>query len=151
MLFLIREPLWLSGLLLVGLTSMLACLGPSLVRRFVVLEKLTPNNEVAGLEFAAVGRLYAVLLAFSIILVWQKYLTADGTVEKEADAAESMYHLSSGLDEPQASALRSALTFYLRSAVSDEWPAMEDSDGPQRHHLAAEGFIRPRTGELGLL
>ncbi len=142
MLVLTREPLWLSGLLLVGLTSIIAYFGPGLVRRFVALEKLTTNNEVAGLEFAAVGRLYAVLLAFSIILVWQEYLAADSTVEKEAGAIESMYHLSSGLDEPQASALRGALTFYLRSVVSDEWPAMEDGKESRNTHQALEGIYK---------
>ncbi len=69
MLLLTSEPLWLLGLLLVGLTSVIACLGPRLVRRFVALEKLTTNNEVAGFKFATVGVLYAVLLAFAIILV----------------------------------------------------------------------------------
>jgi hypothetical protein len=44
-------------------------LGPSLVRRYVTLEKLTTNNEVAGFKFAVVGVLYAVLVAFAIIVV----------------------------------------------------------------------------------
>ena len=64
--FLTRQPLWLSGMLLVGLTTALAMIGPRLVRRYVTLEKLTTNNEVAGFKFAAVGVLCAVLLAFAI-------------------------------------------------------------------------------------
>jgi hypothetical protein len=55
-----REPLWLLGFLLVGLTTILACLGPLFVRRFVTLEKLRANNEVAGFKFATVGTLYAL-------------------------------------------------------------------------------------------
>jgi hypothetical protein len=142
MLFLTREPLWLSGLLLVGLTSVIACFGPGLIRRFVALEKLTTNNEVAGFKFATVGVLYAVLLAFAIILVWQKYSDADGTVEREAGAAAAMYHLSRGVDEPQASALRVALTSYLRSVVSDEWPAMEDGKESKNTHQALDGLYK---------
>jgi hypothetical protein len=146
MLFLTREPLWLSGLLMVGLTSVLACLGPSLIRRFVALEKLTTNNEVAGFKFATVGVLYAVLLAFSIIVVWEKFNDAEATVEKEAGAAAAMYHLSSGLDEPQASALRGALTFYLRSAISKEWPAMEDGRESASTHQALDGIYKVVLG-----
>ncbi len=146
MLLLTREPLWLLGLLLVGLTSVLACFGPRLVRRFVALEKLTTNNEVAGFKFATVGVLYAVLLAFAIILVWQKYSDADGTVEKEAGAAAAMYHLSSGLDEPQASAIRSALTAYLKSAISDEWPAMEAGKESESTHRALDGIYKAVLG-----
>lgn len=137
-LFLIHEPLWFSGFLLVGVTSILACLGPVLVRRFIALEKLTTNNEVAGFKFATVGVLYAVLLAFAIILVWEKYSDAEGIVAKEAGAAAAIYHLSSGLDETKAAALRSALTAYLRSAVADEWPAMEDqTESMKTHQLLA--------------
>jgi Na+/proline symporter len=146
MLFLTREPLWLSGLLLVGLTSVIACFGPSVVRRFVALEKLTTNNEVAGFKFATVGVLYAVLLAFAIILVWQKYSDAESTVEREAGAAAAMYHLSSGLGETQAPALRAALTVYLRSAISDEWPAMESGNESKNTHEALEGLYRAVLG-----
>ena len=71
--FLQNQSLWLSGLLLVGLTTGLAMLGPILVRRYVTLERLTANNEVAGFKFAVVGVLYAVLLAFAIIVVWEKF------------------------------------------------------------------------------
>ncbi len=140
MLFLTREPLWLSGLFLVGLTSVLACFGPLIVRRFVALEKLTTNNEVAGFKFATVGVLYAVLLAFAIILVWEKYADADNTVEKEAGAAAALYHISSGLESNEASALKTALTAYLRSAVSNEWPAMEGGGESKKTHTALEAL-----------
>jgi Protein of unknown function (DUF4239) len=146
MLFFIREPLWLSGLLLVGLTSTLACLGPLLVRRFVTLEKLTTNNDIAGFKFATVGVLYAVLVAFSIILVWEKFADADNVVQKEAGAAAAMYHLSSGLDAPQDTALRTALTAYLKSVISDEWPAMENGKGSRNTHLALGALYKVVVG-----
>ncbi len=123
-LFLTSAPLWISSIILVGLGTALAMLGPLLVRRYVALEKLTINNEVAGFKFATVGVLYAVLLAFSVIVVWQKYSDADDTVMKEGGAAAALYHLSNGLGQVQGAALGGALTSYLKSAISDEWPAM---------------------------
>ncbi len=51
--------------------------GPSVVRRYVTLEKLTAHNEIAGFKFATVGVLYAVLLAFAIIVVWEKFSAAE--------------------------------------------------------------------------
>ena len=50
--FLASLPLWLSGLLVVGLPTV-AMFGPVLVRRYVTLEKLEKNNEVAGFEFGS--------------------------------------------------------------------------------------------------
>ena len=71
--FLTSQPLWLSGLLMVALPTALAMLGPVLVRRCVHLDRLTTNNEVAGFKFAAVAVLYAVLLAFAVIVVWERF------------------------------------------------------------------------------
>jgi len=45
-------PLWLSGLLLVGIPIVLAMVGPILIRRRLGLERLSTNNEVAGFKFA---------------------------------------------------------------------------------------------------
>jgi hypothetical protein len=138
--FLTSQPLWASGLILVGLTTLVSMCGPPLVRRYIALEKLTSNNEVAGFKFATVGVLYAVFLAFAIILVWQKYSDADATVAKEAGAAASIYHLSKGIPEASGAALRSSLGNYLKLVVSDEWPAMERGERSKPAHQALESM-----------
>jgi hypothetical protein len=99
-------------------------LGPILVRRYVTLEKLAENNEVAGFKFAVVGVLYAVLLGFAIIVVWERFSDAENNVAKEAGAAATIYRLSQGINGQPGTALRGALTNYLRAVISDGWPAM---------------------------
>jgi hypothetical protein len=126
--FLQSQPLWLSGLLLVGLPTVLAMLGPILVRRYVTLDRLTANNEVAGFKFAVVGVLYAVLLAFAIIVVWEKFTDADNIVAREAGAATNVYRLSYGVAEAPATSLRARLSDYLAATISDDWPAMEHAN-----------------------
>ena len=126
--FLQNQSLWLSGMLLVGLTTGLAMLGPILVRRYVTLDKLTANNEVAGFKFAVVGVLYAVLLAFAIIVVWEKFTDADNIVAREAGAATNLYRLSYGMSEAHATSLRARLSDYLAATISDDWPAMEHAN-----------------------
>ncbi len=122
--FLTSLPVWLSGLLLVGLTTVLAMIGPKLVRRYVTLEELSANNEVAGFKFAVVGVLYAVLLAFAIIVVWEKFNDAESTVAREAGAVATIYRLSYGIGDQPGSTLRTALNKYLKTTVSEDWPAM---------------------------
>ncbi len=68
-LFLSRCPLWLAALLVVVLPTIAAMCGPALIRRRIALERLTINNEIAGFKFATVGVIYAVLVAFAIIMV----------------------------------------------------------------------------------
>src|SRR6476660_1191194 len=117
-------PLWASGALLVGVPTLLAMAGPIVVRRYVSIDRLTTNNEVAGFKFATVGVLYAVLLAFVVIVVWEKFSDAETDVSREAGAAATVYRLSGGIDAHSRAALRADLTTYLNSAIADDWKAM---------------------------
>lgn len=124
--FLTSQPVWLAALIIIGLPTALAVLGPLVVRRCVALERLTTNNEIAGFKYATLGVLYAVLLAFAIILVWEKFSDAETTVAQEAGAADTIYRLSTSLAaDPKKDQLRGALTSYLAVAVADDWPAMD--------------------------
>ena len=66
------------------------------------LARLRINNEVAGFKFATVGVLYAVLLAFAVIVVWEKFSDAENNVAQEAGAAATIYRLSWGIEPRQA-------------------------------------------------
>ena len=124
MTFLITQPLWLTGTLF-GLITLGAMAGPVLVRRCTSLEKLRANNEVAGFKFATVGVLYAVLLAFAVIVVWEKFSLAEADVAQEAGAAATIYSLSEGIGSEPGAALRGAVTQYLEAAINEDWPDME--------------------------
>jgi Na+/proline symporter len=119
-LFLTSQSLWVSGTILIGLGTLLAMVGPGLVRRYVTLDRLTANNEIAGFKFATVGVLYAVLLAFVIIVVWQKFSDAEVTVAQEAGAAATIYRLSQGMGEKPGADLRGAVSTYLKLTVTDD-------------------------------
>lgn len=123
--FLTSQSLWVSGAIIVGSGTLLSMLGPAVVRRFVALERLTANNEIAGFKYAVLGVLYAVLLAFAIIVVWQKFSEAEASVVQEAGAATTIYRLSQGMGEKPAADIRSAVTAYLKAAIEDDWPAMD--------------------------
>jgi len=118
-------PLWLAGILLVIVPTALAMMGPVVARKIVGLERLSTNNEVAGFKFATVGVLYAVLLAFVVIVVWEKFSDAEADVSREAGAAATLYRVIGGMDAQSRTAVRDDLTAYLNSAIVDDWKAME--------------------------
>lgn len=122
--FLTSHSLLVSGTLLVGLGTGLSMLGPIVVRRFVTLERLSANNEIAGFKYAVLGVLYAVLLAFAIIVVWEKFSNAEASVVQEAGAATTIYRLSQGMGDKAGADLRVAVTAYLKAAIDADWPAM---------------------------
>lgn len=123
LLFLSGLPIWLAVLLLVVLPSIVAMGGLVLLRRFVGFENLASNNEIAGFKFATVGVIYSVLVAFAVIVVWEKFNEAEAAVVQEAGAAATLYRLTEGQD-PAIVEARTALNTYLKRAIDLEWPAM---------------------------
>jgi hypothetical protein len=115
------EPMWGLWLVFLALGTALAMAGVVAVRRLVPLAHLRRNNEVAGFKFATVGVLYAVLLAFAVLVVWEKDNDAEASVAAEAGAAAALYRLSNGVGED---AVRAAVTGYLEATIRDDWPAM---------------------------
>ena len=73
-------------------------LGLLLVRRYVALDRLTINNEIAGFKFATVGELRrASSLRHHCCL--GEVVRAEVKVVNEAGAAENIYRLSQGLGD----------------------------------------------------
>jgi hypothetical protein len=124
MLLLTTNSIWIAAFILLVPTTIFAMCGPAIVRRYVPLDRLSANNEVAGFKFATVGVIYAVLLAFAILVVWERFNKADSDVANEASAAATVFRLTQGLDADHGVAVRHATTNYLKEAVDKDWPAM---------------------------
>jgi hypothetical protein len=117
-------PLWKSCLLLVGLGTLFGMLGPALLRRYLGIERLKVNNEVAGFKFAVVGVVYAVILGFATVVTWEKFRDAEAAVQQEAGAVTALDRLSSGLEQPSARRIQDQLHAYVRAVINEDWPAM---------------------------
>ena len=124
MFFLETQSLWVSGAIIVGLGTLLSLVGLVLVRQCVGVRNLTSNNELAGHKFATIGVLYAVTLAFAIIVVWEEFADAELDVVHEAGAAGNLYRLSQGVSDKSA-AVRSVVDNYLKAAINYDWPLMD--------------------------
>jgi Protein of unknown function (DUF4239) len=123
--FLTTQPIWVSGAIIVGLGTLLSVLGTVLVRRYANVKRLTPDTEIAGFKFGTIGVLYAVLLAFAIIVAWEKFSDAELDVVQEAGAAENIYRLSQGLSDDARVAVLHSVANYLKAAISVDWPTMD--------------------------
>lgn len=122
-LWLATIPLWVSGLLVVVIPTFISMLIPIWLRRSIGLDYLTSNNEVAGFKFAVLGVIYAVLIGFAVIVVWERFHDAETAVAQEAGAVASLYRLSAGLGAEGAQ-LQDSLGTFMRTTIDDEWPAL---------------------------
>jgi hypothetical protein len=122
-LYLSGLPVWAAMLLLVVLPTLLTIAISLMLRRWIGHQNLATNNEIAGFKFAVVGVIFAVLLAFATVVVWEKFSDAEVAVVDEAGASATLYRLAAGQDDDLV-ATRTALTSYLKLAVDKDWPAM---------------------------
>ena len=113
------------GVLVVGRVCLLALAGFELVHRFVPAGSRQRHNDVAGFIYAALGVIYAVLLALVVIAVWQELQVADETVEQEANATAEIAWLAHRLPEPQGTHIQELCRSYAEEVVHKEWPLME--------------------------
>ena len=116
-------PLWALILAVIVIPTSLAIGCQVLVRRSVGVDKLSLNNEVGGFIFAIIGVVYAVLLAFVVIAVWEKFSEGQTSVAKESAAAAALLYYSEGT-EPEAAKLHESLIHYLKLVIEGDWPAM---------------------------
>ncbi|MBC7911605.1 MAG: hypothetical protein H7Y30_13945, partial [Pyrinomonadaceae bacterium] len=84
----------LMGILIVGGSVIVAHFGLRLVRRKVPLEVLKQHHEVAGFIIGVLGAVYAVLLAFVAVAVWNQFEAADVTVAQEANQLIGLSHMA---------------------------------------------------------
>lgn len=94
------------------------------VRRRVGAEVLSRHNDVAGFIYAVVGVVYAVLLGFSAIIVWEQFRHARENAEQEANALADLYRDSRAFPPEVREAVEAQVRAYTRAVIDKEWPAM---------------------------
>lgn len=121
-----------DALVIIGLSIVVSLFVLWLVRRAISHDQLTPHNEVSGFVYAAIGVIYAVILGFVVISVWERYSDAELNAREEADAAGNLYRIAEGLPEPAREAVQGTVLDYAASVVDDEWQAMKDGEAPSQ-------------------
>jgi hypothetical protein len=113
--------------------------GLYLVRRAVPAHTLREDHDVAGFTFGVIGAFYGVVLAFVIVVAWQRFQRAQEKTQSEALALENMYVLARGFESPMREDLIGAVRHYADAVVNLEWSAM-----------AAANYQRSRESESRL-
>lgn len=109
---------------IVVVTVAVFCGGHALVHRAFPKTQFIEHNEVAGFIVAIVGVLYAVLLAFVTVIVWEHYDQSEDRARNEVEASTDIWRLSRHLPSPSAGRVRDDVARYATSVFSDEWPEM---------------------------
>ena len=70
------------------------------------------------------GGVHAVLLAFVVVVVWERHTTAETRVALEANALGDLFRNAEAFPEPARDSLYRAIDRYARVVIEDEWDSM---------------------------
>src|SRR3712207_3431898 len=117
------------GVLIVCAVALVAVAGLEAVQRLVSAPTRQKHNDVAGFIYAVVGVIYAVLLALTVIAVWEELEAAKATVRDEANELADVFWLAHRLPEPEGPRLQGLARSYATVVAEEEWPLMARGGG----------------------
>ncbi len=129
-------PVLAGATLFIGVVVLVAVTGGLLFYRYVPRALLSEHNEIAGFVFAVVGVVYAVLLAFLAIGVWEHFELSEQRTYDEAGRLTVVYR-KSDVFPAQAHLLRAEVRRYVTTVVDREWAEMQHG----RQDAGAEQLI----------
>src|SRR3712207_2011002 len=116
-----RLPTTSLGVLVVGAAVALAVAGLLVARRFLPVAMLQGHNDVAGFIYAVLGVIYAVLLPFVLVVVWEEFGAAERGAMAEAQSLEALRQDVQPFADPTRQQVIAAVERYARTLIDDEW------------------------------
>jgi Protein of unknown function (DUF4239) len=115
---------WIALLVLAGMVLLTAAI-------YAVVMRLAQGERAAALKAVSpgmlppMGILFALIVGFLAVGVWDNVDRADDAVVDEASALRSVVILSDDLPPDLRLRMRALVRSQIETAVNDEWPAME--------------------------
>ena len=123
-----------TGVLFIGGSVLISLLGLWLVRKFAPYEILEGHKEIAGFIYGILGTIYAVILGFSVIFLWEQYHDAETVADREASQLSNLNRLAQALPPDRQEAFTSSLEKYCRLVIDEEWPLMDQRKPSAKAH-----------------
>jgi hypothetical protein len=102
-------------------------LGVLVVRRFITPHIGAGHNDVVVPIFLTAGTIYAVLLAFLVVAVWESYDAAHANASEEASTLTTLYRASEGMEPAAGQQMRQIVRRYTDAVIGDEWTLQADA------------------------
>ena len=124
MLWLLQFPPPILGLLWIAAIVGIAVGGLFLFRKAVSHTRLETANPVSAAVFQLAGVLYAVLVAFVVVVVWEQFGDAEDASGMEASAVADLLRDSAALPAQYRTDVEQNLLAYTHDVIDNEFPRM---------------------------
>jgi hypothetical protein len=112
---------WELFILTVVVFTGLGALGVVFMHRWLKGRVREGHNDTVVPIYATAGVIYAVLLAFTVIAVWEQYTAAKDNVSDEATALTTMYRQTEAMPHSERPQLRTLIRDYTEAVAGPEW------------------------------
>jgi Protein of unknown function (DUF4239) len=121
----------LAAILFTGAWAAVAVVGFRIALRYRPAVRDDQHNDVYGVYFSMVGLLYAILLAFVVVVAWEQFNSAEESTHTEVTRLSNLFRDAEPLPPDNRDRIQGALVAYVQSVVDREYDAMADgeSDG----------------------
>jgi hypothetical protein len=114
---------WIAALVLVLVVTAATTVKLLVRRRAPMGGWFTDPPRSAG-TLSLIGTMFAVMLAFVILLALQSYQRARDGSSIEAIAVTELHSIAAVFQSPTGDRLQGGLVCYARAVIEDEWPSM---------------------------
>jgi hypothetical protein len=126
-------PDWIIALIYVSIPVILAVGSIIISRKYIDGDLLRRHNDITAPIHGAVNVLFAVLLGFVILVVWQQYNDTEEIVDAEANQLSSIERDLRSFPGSFHESVHGALESYVVSVITKEWPNIKKGI-PQRQY-----------------
>jgi len=117
-------PTFVLGVIIIGGAALFSILGLLIVRYFISHSRLKTHHDVADPILGAVAAIYAVLLAFVVVTVWQGFDKTNSNVQLEANYLADIYRDSEAFSADFHQKVGDLLREYRQAVIDYEWKTM---------------------------
>lgn len=115
-------------LVMMAVAAVLSIVGILIFHRFVPHRSLRVHNDIAGPIFSTLGVVYAVLLGFMVVVVWQNFDRTKTNVEMEMSCLADLYMNSAAFEPGFRDNVRNGIAAYAKEAIR-EWDMLARGKG----------------------
>ena len=134
---------WRHSLLLLAITVLVGLGLVALRFAFDTQNRFLVDVGSISAYVTAVGTLYGILAAFTIVVVWTQFNETTSAIAAESTDLADLYRYVSYLDDrPVMDQFRAAITAYAEAVAADEWSKMAGSEPSRSAEEAFEGIYR---------
>jgi Protein of unknown function (DUF4239) len=122
----------LAAILFTGAWAAFAVIGFRIALLYRPQDRVEAHNDTYGVYFSMVGLLYAILLAFVVVVAWEQFNSAEESTHTEVTRLSNLFRDAQPLPDDDRVRIQTALRTYVQNVVDREYATMADGKADEQ-------------------